>query len=84
MKLLRCVGNLAGIFLHLAAQLMFSIDHLANPGEDVGVIHAPQPRDATGAASLRGSGTPRHLFDRRGTSSIDAPIVMGRQQLGGA
>jgi hypothetical protein len=31
--------------LHLAPQLMLSIDHLANAGEDVGVVHAPQPRE---------------------------------------
>jgi len=44
-KLLRGIVELARIFLHLAAQLMFSIDHLANPGEDVGVVHAPQLRE---------------------------------------
>ena len=56
MKLLPGVGNLAGIFLHIAAQLMFSIDHLANPGEDVGVVHAPQPREVATASCLRGVG----------------------------
>jgi len=38
------VVDLARAVLHLAAQLMLSIDHLANAGEDVGVIHTTQPR----------------------------------------
>jgi hypothetical protein len=38
------VANLVRVVLHLAAQLMLSIDHLANTGEDVGVIHRTQPR----------------------------------------
>ena len=41
-KLLGGVVDLARIVLHLAAQLMLSIDHLANAGEDVGVIHTRQ------------------------------------------
>ena len=43
-KSARSITDLAGVILHFAAQLMFSIDHLANAGEDVGVVHAPQPR----------------------------------------
>jgi hypothetical protein len=45
-KLLCSIADLARIFLHLATQLMFSLNHLANPGEDVGVVHAPQPKEA--------------------------------------
>jgi len=53
MKPLRGIGNLARVFLHLVAQLMFSIDHFTNARENVGVVHAPQPRDATRSACLR-------------------------------
>jgi hypothetical protein len=38
------VIDLARVVLHLAAELVLSIDHLANAGEDVGVIHTTQPR----------------------------------------
>lgn len=77
MKLLRGVGDLVGIFLHLAAQLMFSIDHLANPGEDVGVVHAPQPREVTTAGCLRGSGMTRHLFDDAARPPSTPPYFWG-------
>ena len=53
MKPLRGIGDLARVFLHLVAQLMFSIDHVTNARENVGVVHAPQPRDATRSACLR-------------------------------
>ena len=53
MKPLRGIGDLARVFLHLVAQLMFSIDHFTNARENVGVVHAPQPRDATRSACLR-------------------------------
>ncbi len=38
------IADLTWVFLHLAAQLMLSIDHLANAREDVGVVHATQPK----------------------------------------
>ena len=38
------IGELTWVLLHLAAQLMLSIDHLANTREDVGVVHATQPK----------------------------------------
>ena len=53
MKPLCGIGDLARVFLHLVAQLMFSIDHFTNAREDVGVVHAPQPRDATRSVCLR-------------------------------
>jgi hypothetical protein len=37
------VADLVWVVLHLAAQLMLGVDHLANAREDVGIIHAPQP-----------------------------------------
>ncbi len=43
-KPVRGVTELAGIILHLPAQVMLGIDHLANAREDVGVIHSTQPR----------------------------------------
>jgi hypothetical protein len=39
-KLLGGIADLTRALLHLPAQLVLSIDHLANPHEDVGVIHA--------------------------------------------
>ena len=38
------IADLTWVLLHLAAQLMLSIDHLANAREDVGVVHATQPK----------------------------------------
>jgi hypothetical protein len=35
------IADLTRVVLHLAAQLMLSIDHLANPRQNVGVVHAP-------------------------------------------
>jgi hypothetical protein len=56
---------------------MFSIDHLANPGEDVGVVHAPQPREVTTAGCLRGSGMTRHLFDDAARPPSTPPYFWG-------
>src|SRR5215211_979970 len=39
------VRDLGSVLLHAAAQFMFSIDHLANALENVGVIHGAQPRE---------------------------------------
>jgi hypothetical protein len=50
----RGVADIARVLLHRAAQLMFSIDHLANAREDVGVVHMAQPRERTAAACSRG------------------------------
>jgi hypothetical protein len=38
------IADLTWALLHLAAQLMLSIDHLANAREDVGVVHKTQPK----------------------------------------
>jgi len=37
------VADLVWAVLHLAAQLMLGVDHLADAREDVGVIHRTQP-----------------------------------------
>jgi hypothetical protein len=48
------VAHLARVLLHCAAQLMFSVDHLANAREDVGVVHMAQPRGAYGCGLFAG------------------------------
>jgi hypothetical protein len=45
-KPLSGVADLARVVLHLAAQLMLGIDHLADAREDVGVIHRDSLREA--------------------------------------
>jgi hypothetical protein len=42
------IADLTRILLHLTAQLMLSIDHLANAREDVGVVHAISVGEASG------------------------------------
>jgi hypothetical protein len=53
MEACRGVAHLARVLLHRAAQLMFSVDHLANAREDVGVVHMAQPRECTAAGRSR-------------------------------
>jgi hypothetical protein len=42
------IADLAWVLLHLAAQLMLSIDHRANARENVGVVHAISVGEACG------------------------------------
>ena len=48
------IADLTWVLLHLAAQLMLSIDHRANARENVGVVHATSLREPRcGAAAIQ-------------------------------
>ena len=67
MEACRGVADLARVLLHRAAQLMFSVDHLANAREDVGVVHMAQPRGAYGCGLFAGQlGTAKMQHGRPG------------------
>jgi len=74
MEACRGVAHLGRVLLHRAAQLMFSVDHLANAREDVGVVHAAQPRGGNGDGMFAGQSRLSRLSDRVFTSFPAATI----------
>ena len=68
MKPLCGIGDLARVFLHLVAQLMFSIDHFTNAREDVNIS-----TQATVASKLKKQSPPELIIDD--VAIVEGPIT---------